>query len=232
MIARATRERLAQAAPRLTAAVAFAAVLSSGYLLYLRGLRVTSQNELAYVAAWVYPTSTTLPPIDFVTIVFNCFNFISIYALIHIGLAYPAGLHGLYFRPIAQRIAAFVDLSRAFVPATFAVVLFLRSALIHNDLGWRGILPGIFLLYAFAGSSLAGLIEGLWHRRPGGARITLATLAALLLATSLAGTLRMYQENILAGRMSKERVQHTLMLDAGRAWARIQAVTAKCHYHG
>jgi hypothetical protein len=54
----------------------------------------------------------------------------------------------------------------------------------------------------------------------------LTTLAALLLAASLVGTHRTYQENILAGRMSKERVQHTLMLDAGRAWARIQALTA------
>jgi hypothetical protein len=226
MISRALREKLAQAAPRLTAAAVFAAVLLSGYLLYLRGLRVTSPNELTYLAAWVYPTSTALPPIGFASIVFNSLNFISIYALIHIGLAYPAGLHGLYCRPNAPGIAGFVNLSRAFIPATFVVVLFLRSALIHNDLGWRGILPGIFLLYAFAGSSLAGLIEGLWHRRLDGARITLATLAAFLLAASLAGTYRMYQENILAERTSKVRVQHTLMLDAGRAWARIQALTA------
>jgi hypothetical protein len=145
MIARATRERWAQAAPRLTAAVAFAAVMSSGYLLYLRGLRLTSPNELAYVAAWIYPTSTTLPPIDFVSIVFNCLNFISIYALIHIGLAYPVGLHALYFRPIAPAIAGFVDLSRAFVPATFIVVLFLRSALIRSGVAWyfAGHLPAL-----------------------------------------------------------------------------------------
>jgi hypothetical protein len=226
MITRATRERLAQAVGRLAAAAVFAAVLSSSYLLYLRGLRVTSPNELVYVATWVYPTSTALPPLGFAGIVFNCLNFISIFALIHIGLAYPAGLHGLYCRSNAPGLAGFVDLSRASIPATFVIVLFLRSALIHNDLGWRGILPGILLLYAFAGSSLAGLIEGLQDWRRDGARLTLATLSAFLFAASLAATHRMYEENILAEPTSKVRIQHTLMLDTGRAWARIQALTA------
>ncbi len=71
--------------------------------------------------------------------------------------------------------------------ACFVVAAFFRSTIANNDLGWRGVLPGMFVLTAFAAAGLARWLEA-------GPRIAAAASIASL-ALGIPGGARIVAQN-------------------------------------
>ncbi len=213
------------AAPLLLAALA-ALVLAGGYLLYLRGLSQSAAQSLSYLGFGLYRTSQSVAPDGPLGALFQAVNYVTVYGIVHLGLAYGAGLVALYvLPPPGGTLSNLQRLTRIWVPATFVMVLLVRSPLVHNDLGWRGILAAVLLLAAFAGTALAALWDRL-RQGPAPRRLWIvAGLAAMLGALSLAGTHRELGQFVLSPLSSIQRDQHTRMLAAGQAWQRVQVLT-------
>lgn len=220
------RQRLLSGATTILAAAFVALVLALGYLLYLRGLAQIAAQPLNYVAFDLFRTSHSVAPDSLFGALFQVANYATLFAATHLGLTYIAGLAGLYVwhgNQGAER--AWHELMHIWVPSAMAMVLFLRSPLVHNDLGWRGILLAVLPLAAFAGAALASLADRVLQGpvRPGLKAAAVAATIVLLL--SLAGTQREFSRFILAPLSAVHRDQHERMLQAGLAWQRVQALT-------
>ena len=142
-------------------------------------------------------------------------------------MAYPFGLYGIFRRhdndPQNQTL---VDLYRILIPAAFVMVLFVRSRLVHNELGWRGLLIGFIPCCAFAGAALGQSVDRLRRGAATRPQWLFAGLAALLLVASWTGSIVGFGTYILAPRGTTAFAAHGRMLDAGRVYARVQDLTA------
>ena len=98
--------------------------------------------------------------------------------------------------------------------ASLAVAWLCRSTIANNDLGWRGVLPGVFVLTIFAAAGLARWLET--GRRAAAA----AALAALVLG--IPGGVQIVAQN-LAGMRTPSAA---LLAESSRMWAAVRRYAA------